>query len=105
MSGRKGERMDTALQQRGFRTMFAEGRLTIGLFVPIEAYRGSIPTMRDHVALAQRAEQAGFASLWVRDVPLHDPSFGDVGQIYDPWVYLGYLAAHTARIALATGSI
>lgn len=97
--------MDTTVRQKGFRTMFAEGRLTVGLFVPIEAYRGSIPTMRDHVALAQRAEQSGFASLWVRDVPLHDPSFGDVGQIYDPWVYLGYLAAHTGRIALATGSI
>lgn len=89
----------------GFRTMFAEGRLTLGLFVPIEAYQGSIPTMRDHLARARQAERLGFAALWVRDVPLHDPSFGDVGQIYDPWVYLGYLARHTRRITLATGSI
>lgn len=93
------------LMHPGFRTMFAEGRLTLGLFVPIEAYQGSIPTMRDHLARAQRAERLGFAALWVRDVPLYDPSFGDVGQIYDPWVYLGYLARHTRRIALATGSI
>jgi luciferase-type oxidoreductase len=96
--------MDT-LAHRGFRTMFAEGRLTLGVFVPIEAYRGSIPTMRNHLALARRAEELGFAALWVRDVPLHDPSFGDVGQIFDPWVYLGLLAAHTRTIALATGSI
>jgi luciferase-type oxidoreductase len=89
----------------GFRTMFAEGRLTLGLFVPIEAYQGSIPTMRDHLARARQAERLGFAALWVRDVPLYDPSFGDVGQIYDPWVYLGYLARHTRRIALAAGSI
>ena len=94
-----------SLAHRGFRTMFAEGRLTLGVFVPIEAYRGSIPTMHNHLALARRAEELGFAALWVRDVPLYDPSFGDVGQIFDPWVYLGVLAAHTRTIALATGSI
>ncbi|MDZ5455850.1 LLM class flavin-dependent oxidoreductase [Azohydromonas lata] len=33
------------------------------------------------------------------------PSFGDLGQIHDPWVYLGWIAAHTQTIALATGSI
>src|SRR5690625_5604631 len=31
--------------------------------------------------------------------------FGDVGQIYDPWVFLSYVAAHTERIALGTGSV
>lgn len=88
----------------GFRQMFAENQLTLGVFFAIEAYKGSIPTMQNQVALAQRAEDLGFAALWVRDVPLHDPSFGDVGQIYDPWVYLGYIAAQTQTIALATGS-
>lgn len=90
---------------RAFRTMFVEGRLTLGVFAPIEAYHGSIPTMRDHLARIRQAERLGFAALWVRDVPLYDPSFGDVGQIYDPWVYLGYMARHTRNIALATGSI
>jgi luciferase-type oxidoreductase len=85
--------------------MFAEEHLTLGLFAPIEAYQGSIPTMRDHLARARRAERLGFAALWIRDIPLYDPSFGDIGQIYDPWVYLGHLARHTRRIALATGSI
>lgn len=89
----------------GFQSMFAEGRLTLGLFTPIEAYQGSIPTMRDHLIRARQAERLGFAALWIRDIPLYDPSFGDVGQIYDPWVYLGHLARHTRRIALATGSI
>lgn len=90
---------------RGFRTMFVEGRLTLGIFAPIEGYAGSIPTMRDHLVRARRAERLGFTALWVRDVPLYDPSFGDVGQIYDPWVYLGYMVRHTRHIALATGSI
>ena len=85
--------------------MFADGRLTLGLFVPIEAYQGSIPTMRDHLVRARQAERLGFAALWIRDIPLYDPSFGDVGQIYDPWVYLGHLARYTRRMALATGSI
>lgn len=93
------------MAHRGFRTMFAEGSLTLGVFAPIEAYQGSIPTMRNHLVLARRAEELGFAAFWVRDVPLYDPSFGDVGQIFDPWVYLGVLAAHTRTIALATGSI
>jgi luciferase-type oxidoreductase len=89
----------------GFDRMFSPGRLTLGLFFPIEAFEGSNPTMRNQVALAQRAEALGFSALWVRDVPLLDPNFGDIGQIYDPWVYLGYIAAQTQRIALATGAI
>ncbi len=93
------------LTHPGFQTMFAVRRLTLGLFTPIEAYQGSIPTMRNHLIRARRAERLGFAALWIRDIPLYDPSFGDVGQIYDPWVYLGHLARHTRRIALATGSI
>ncbi len=85
--------------------MFAENHLTLGVFFPIEAYTGSIPMMQGQVELARRVEELGFASLWVRDVPLHDPTFGDVGQIFDPWVYLGYIAAQTKTIALTTGSI
>ena len=80
-------------------------KLTLGIFLPIESYRGAIPTMKDQVALAQRAEAYGFKALWFRDVPLHVPSFGDAGQVYDPWVYMSYLAAHTKTICLATGSI
>jgi len=90
---------------RGFNAMFRPGRITLGVFFPIEAFAGSSPTMANQVRLARRAEALGFDALWFRDVPLLDPEFGDIGQIYDPWVYLGYIAAHTTRIALATGSI
>lgn len=89
----------------GFRRMFSPERLTLGLFFPIEAFKGDRPTMTGQVDLARRAEAANFAALWVRDVPLRDPAFGDVGQVHDPWVYLGYLAALTHRIVLATGAI
>jgi luciferase-type oxidoreductase len=89
----------------GFASLFRTDRLTLGVFFPIEAFEGSSPTMARQVELAQRAEALGFDALWFRDVPLLDPAFGDAGQIYDPWVYLGYIAAQTTRIALATGSI
>lgn len=100
-ANRSAEAGDSA----GFRRMFSPGRLTLGVFFPIEAFPGDRPTMRNQERLARRAEDLGFAALWVRDVPLRDPSFGDVGQVYDPWVYLGWVAAHTRTIALATGSI
>lgn len=92
---------------QGYSYMFKENNLSLGLFFPIESYKGSIPVMDldQQMKLARKAEEAGFASLFVRDVPLYDPTFGDVGQIYDPWVFLGYLAAHTNQIALGTGSI
>ena len=95
----------SAHQSVAFQRMFARGRLTFGVFFPIEAFPGDRPTMVDQVSLARQADELGFAALWFRDVPLRDPSFGDVGQIFDPWVYLGFIAAQTQRVALATGSI
>lgn len=88
-----------------YHRVFAQSRLTLGIGFPIEAYAGAIPKMENQVAMAQEAERCGFAALWCRDVPLFDPSFGDVGQIYDPWVWLGFMAAHTSSVTLATGSI
>jgi luciferase-type oxidoreductase len=94
-------------EHKGYSRMFQENKLTLGLFFPLESYEGSIPemNMEKQIKLAKRAEELNFAALFVRDVPLHDPYFGDVGQIYDPWVFLGYLAAHTKTIALGTASI
>lgn len=90
---------------QGFNAVYQEGRLSLGLNFPIEAYSSPVPEMTDQIALARRAEEGGFAALWSRDVPLLDPSFGDAGQMYDPWDWLGYVAAQTTRIALGTGAI
>ncbi|MGF6691758.1 luciferase-type oxidoreductase [Metapseudomonas resinovorans] len=89
----------------GFRRTFRPGNLSLGLFFPLEAFEWDTPSMHNQVALAKRAEALGFSALWFRDVPLRDPNFGDVGQVFDPWVYLGYMAAHTTKIALGTASI
>jgi luciferase-type oxidoreductase len=90
---------------RGWQRMFAPNKMTLGVFYPIEAFEGDAPTMKNQVHLTKLAEQYKFAAVWMRDVPLLDPTFGDVGQIYDPWVWMGYVAAQTEDIALATGSI
>jgi len=90
---------------RGWQRVFQRGKLTLGIMFPIEAFERDQPTMHNQVVLAQFAEKSGFASLAFRDVPLKDPNFGDVGQIFDPWAYLGYMAAQTSEIALLTASI
>jgi luciferase-type oxidoreductase len=90
----------------GYDAVFRPGRLSLGLVVPLESYaRGPVPTMTDHLARVRLAEELGFSAVWLRDVPFNVPSFGDAGQMYDPFVYLGYLAARTERIALGVASI
>lgn len=79
--------------------------MTLGLFFPLESYRGDMPLMEHQVERAQAAEKAGFGGLYVRDILLRDPDFGDVGQIYDPWTYLAFIAGQTSEIAIGSGSI
>lgn len=91
----------------GFTRTFEENKLTLGLLFPLEAYSGSFPEMdlQEQMALAKKAEALGFASLFVRDAPIYDPNFGDVGFLYDPLMFLTYVAAHTKKIALGTASV
>ncbi|KKK34445.1 5,10-methylene tetrahydromethanopterin reductase [Mesobacillus campisalis] len=90
----------------GYSRTFRENKLTLGLAFPIEAYQGNVPKMdlEQQIKLAKVAEKGNFASLFVRDIPLNDPLFGDAGQMYDPWVFLSHIAAHTKEIALGTAS-
>ncbi len=91
---------------RGYDTTFRPGRLSVGVVVPIAAYPDSrAPDMARHLERVQLAESLGFAAVWLRDVPFDVPSFGDAGQTFDPFVYLGFLAARTERIALGVASI
>lgn len=91
---------------RGYNTTFSPNRLSLGLVVPLEAYpHSAVPSMGAHIERAQLAESLGFSALWLRDVPFNVPSFGDAGHIYDPFVYLGALAATTQDIALGVASV
>lgn len=77
---------------KAYNSVFKRDQLSIGVVIPIENYAvGAAPTMQRHVERVQLIEQLGFKALWIRDIPLNVPSFGDVGQTYDPFTYLGYL--------------
>ena len=90
----------------GFARLFAPGKLTIGLILPLETHpRSPAPTLQNHVEMAQQAEAMGFGCLWLRDIPFYDPHYGDVGQIFEPLAYLAHLAAWTRSIALGTAAI
>ena len=91
---------------RGYNSVFQPNRLSLGLVAPIETYsRGPVPTLERHLERVQLAEELGFTAVWLRDVPFNVPSFGDAGQTYDPFVYLGLLAGQTQKIALGVASI
>ncbi|MEL7281066.1 MAG: LLM class oxidoreductase [Pseudomonadota bacterium] len=89
-----------------FHRAFEPGKLTLGLVTPLEAHGDSpTPTLERHIQRAQLADDLGYYSLWLRDVPFNVPSFGDAGQTFDPFVYLGLLSGATERIGLGVASI
>ncbi|MNQ77817.1 Alkanal monooxygenase beta chain [compost metagenome] len=84
--------------------MFAPDKLTVGIFLPLRSCEGDMEVLVGQADLVTEIDRRGFAAVWVRDVPLFDPSFGDAGQVFDPFTHLAFLAARTRNVALATGS-
>jgi probable F420-dependent oxidoreductase len=76
--------------------------LKVGLHLPIGEgmLQHTTPRWTDILALARRAEEVGFASLWIPDHLIFrtapDSSFG----VWECWSLLAALAATTERIAL-----
>ncbi|WP_312737908.1 LLM class oxidoreductase [Stenotrophomonas sp.] len=89
----------------GYQRMFRAGELTLGMFLPLRFYQGDMRALEGQGRLVEAIDRHGFAAVWVRDVPLFDPMFGDAGQVFDPFTYLAWLAARTQRVSLATGSV
>ncbi len=89
-----------------FNRTFQPDQLSIGFISPACGYPDSaFPSLADQAEIVQRLDQSDAAALWLRDVPFYDPSFGDTGQVLDPLVYAGWLAALTGRIAIGTAGI
>ncbi|CAB3662044.1 TIGR03571 family LLM class oxidoreductase [Achromobacter pestifer] len=63
------------------------------------------PDLQQHADLACLADHLGFRALWVRDVPVYDPNFGDAAQVFEIFSYLGYLAGITRDILLGTAAV
>lgn len=89
----------------GYQRMFRAEQLTLGVFLPLRFYQGDTRVLQGQGRMVEAIDRYGFAAVWVRDVPLFDPLFGDAGQLFDPFTYLAWLAARTERVALATGSV
>ncbi len=91
---------------KAYNSIFQSNQLSLGVVVPIENYgQNSVPSMKQHLEKVQLVEHLGFKAIWIRDVPFHVPSFGDAGQAFDPFTYLGFLAGQTNEIALGVSSI
>lgn len=100
----KGTSAHAFAHHPGYQRMFREDTLSLGIFLPLRFYHGDMQVLAGQSALVGQLDRSGFAAVWVRDVPLFDPLFGDAGQVFDPFTYLAFLAAQTQHIALATGS-
>lgn len=95
-----------SLINTAYNTVFRPNRLSLGLVVPLESdITGPAPTRTRPLAHIRMAEDLGFAAVWLRDAPFNVPSFGDAGQMFDPFVYLGLLAGQTNRIASGVASV
>lgn len=102
------------------RLVSPDGRPTLGLELPLDNDWGAtrlrtdqaagrpfgVPDLTEHARIARLADSLGFAALWVRDVPLHDPGhFGDAGSVFETFTHLGRLAAVTERAVLGTAAV
>ena len=97
--------MTSGHENAGYRRLFESDDLTFGTGFPLTGSRESRPDVAREMTLAAHAEAVGFDALWARDVPLYWPRFGDAGQTFDPWTWLGHVAAHTDDVALGTASV
>ncbi|OXT18523.1 LLM class flavin-dependent oxidoreductase [Bacillus sp. OG2] len=92
------------LQHRAFNRLYQQDKMTLGFSIPT-ARMSKYPIMENQLPLARKIENHGFAALWLRDVTIQNLNIDDYGQMYDIWIYLTYLAAHTRNIALGTASV
>lgn len=91
---------------RAYAHVFPPDRLTVGLMTPAGQEPGHTADVDTALRLATEAEQAGFAALWARDVPLMVPqgSAGIASAVDDPFVWLTAMAGATSEIVLALGA-
>ncbi len=95
-----------AARHAGFQRLFAPGKMTLGLIMPLETYpTNGVPSMDGHMEAAWKAEEIGISALWMRDIPFFDPHYGDAGQVFEPLTYISALAAVTRKITLGTAGI
>lgn len=99
--------------------IFTSEKLSLGLEFPLDndwSIKGDaarkrdgrpfgVPDITNHARYATMADTLGFSALWMRDVPVYDPSFGDAAQQFEVFSYLGYLSGITKNILLGTAAV
>lgn len=106
MDTNSNNRLEKLKNHKGFSQVFKHGKLTFGFVAPMSGYPDApMPDIESFTKIVRIADEGGVDVIWLRDVPFLDPNFGDVGQVYDPMVYGGVLAATTKRIAIGTAGI
>src|SRR5258708_10310336 len=81
--------------------MSGDGAMRFGLNLPNYSSLGHRDAM---IAIAERADELGYTSLWTSDHILLPTSLPDpFGNLLESFTTLSYLAAGTQRIRLATG--
>src|SRR5258708_33358410 len=81
--------------------MSGDGAMRFGLNLPNYSSLGHRDAM---IAIAERADELGYTSLWTSDHILLPTSLPDpFGNLLESFTTLSYLAARTERIGLATG--
>jgi alkanesulfonate monooxygenase SsuD/methylene tetrahydromethanopterin reductase-like flavin-dependent oxidoreductase (luciferase family) len=84
-----------------------KGPLKIGLYLPMAEgmMGGATPGWRDMLAMAQRAEQVGFDSVWIADHFISKEADGTIEGWWECCTLLAALAAATIRVEIGTGVI
>ncbi|MCT8344173.1 MULTISPECIES: LLM class oxidoreductase [Photorhabdus] len=90
-------------KHKTYTNLFKENKISIGMFLPLRALNQE-SDITPEIDLIREIEQQNFSAIWLRDIPLFDPNFGDIGQGFDPFIYAAWLAALTSKIAIGFGS-
>ena len=115
-----GEYLATMSKNSAIDLIRQPDRLTLGIELPLDndwspegetrrvaagRARG-VPDLSAQTTLVRRADERGFAGIWVRDVPVFDQvNMGDAGSVYDVFTLLGFLAGVTSNVALGTAAV
>jgi alkanesulfonate monooxygenase SsuD/methylene tetrahydromethanopterin reductase-like flavin-dependent oxidoreductase (luciferase family) len=83
--------------------LFREGRLSIGLVLPLRAADRPDVDFAEQVDLARTAEELGFSAIWVRDVPLNGAWYPEAFGHPDPMVMLGAIAVSPSAVSEGVG--
>ncbi|WP_425075231.1 TIGR03571 family LLM class oxidoreductase [Psychroserpens sp. S379A] len=104
---------------KNFDKLYTPGKMTLGIEFPLDndwSLEGDkkrkedgrpfgVPDINKHLQYVKQIDKAGFAAVWIREVPVYDPNFGDGAQLFDTLSYLGYLSAATKNVLLGTAAI